>query len=405
MFVADPKPGHLERGRGRRTRAGSPGRQRLVEHGLESGLGRERGGHTLEEEPEHAHREGEHGEQGRDLDETTHGGRSLIDPPGTDHDHCRDAEIRQGIEHRLEDGPQPPDLDPVASEFGGFTGEALALGPLAPEQLHHEGTVERLMGDGRDPADALLLENRRLLDPERVDPIEQDQQREHGERDEGQERIDQQHRDRGEHAHHHHGERERHGMQHIDRDLGVGIDMRDEVARRPAAMERHRQVHVGPGELLAIVPRRPLAGHAGEVPPSDHPRDPQDGDDEQQPGPPDHGGTREGFVTVEHRQDDPVDDATQHDRGRDGACRIDGGAEHADGEGHRMRAHQPDHEPDRGNETGTRHGREPTGRRVARRRNFDRRRRPRPSPRRGPHHHRPPCPPSPWLAPLRSEPW
>ena len=108
------------------------------------------------------------------------------------------AEVREGVEARLEPGPQPADDQPLAAQLLGPLPHPLDLAALEAERLHEQRALEALVGHARHVADAGLGGGGRLLDALRVGVVEQGQPREQRDGDAEEHPVDggeQHHRD------------------------------------------------------------------------------------------------------------------------------------------------------------------------------------------------------------------
>ena len=123
-------------------------------------------------------------------------------------------------------------------------GEPLGLGVLAPERLHDERAVDRLVRDGRDLADPLLRPRGRPLHPLGEGPVHQRERREQDRPDEREPRVGGEQLDHREDDQHDHAGGERHRPEHVDRRLHVGLHVREQLAGRRLAVVLRARVAV-----------------------------------------------------------------------------------------------------------------------------------------------------------------
>ena len=204
--------------------------ERFVKDCVEATAGGPRDRHSLQERTEYVQRQAERAEERCDLNQPADSRRPTLDAPHADQQHQDDAEVGQRTERRLEDGPHRADLNPPIPQLGGLTVESLGLVGLATEQLDHQRPVEALVRDRGHPTDTKLLPVGGPADPPRVDAVDPDRDGEHGQRDQGQNRIDQKHRDRREDRDEAGGKRERKRVQRLGDVLGIGVDVGEQLA-------------------------------------------------------------------------------------------------------------------------------------------------------------------------------
>ena len=152
-----------------------------------------------------AHRPREEIEQRDEPDQTTEREPSGGHPPRTHQQKDRRDEGRERVEGRLERGSQVARVDPLVTQRPRLDREPFGLGRLAPEGLHHQRAVDRLVGDGRDLADPLLRARGGTLHPLGEVAVHHRESREHDRRDQGEEdvggdQLDQRQDDQHDHA-------------------------------------------------------------------------------------------------------------------------------------------------------------------------------------------------------------
>ena len=125
-------------------------------------------------------------------------------PPGAEPEQHDGAEARQGVEARLEPGPEAPDHQPLAPQRLRLRVEALDLPILESERLDDQRALEALVGHRRHVADVGLGAGGRALDPLGVDVVQQGQAGEQPEGHQEQDRVHEgelHHRDDDDHHH------------------------------------------------------------------------------------------------------------------------------------------------------------------------------------------------------------
>ena len=274
----------------------------------------------------------------------------------------RAAERREGVERRPRTWPGPCPPRPARARSSSARSPSLRrLGVLAPERLHDERAVDRLVGHRRDLADPLLGALGRSLDALGERPVHHRERREQQRAHERQPRVGQQQRDHREDRERDHAGGERDRPEHVDRRLHVGLHVREQLAGGRLAVVLELELAVAVGDPPAERRHHALARHAAVVP-ADHDPDRAEraADDQRDHGEPDGVGVDR---PAERRQQHLVGRAPER-RGQ--GDRRDGEQHRArDGRGERLGVH-PDVRLDRaGRHGGTGPG--PPGRRALRR--------------------------------------
>ena len=317
-----------------RLRGGLQG-DRLGEDLLET-LASNDGSRQVRQDPaDEPHRPREQIEQRDELHELADRDRVRRDPPRSDGEQGDDAEARKSLERGLESRADAPRRDTLQPELLGLRRQPLHLRGLAAQCLDDEGAVDAFVCHRGDLADLLLRSRRRPLHPAGERAIQRGERRQPREADEREERIRRDQRHDREDDEEDHSRRERHRMKHIDGRLHVGLDVGQELPRRPRPVIGERQIPVlvgdaAPKRRLDARPRHP------RVVAADHDAGgPQDAHRDDQPCAPDDRARRD--APPERGDEDPVRGATEHGGAQDAGGRIDGGADDRHRERQRVR--------------------------------------------------------------------
>ena len=230
----------------------------------------------LRQDPaDEAHRPREEIEQGDEPDQATEREPSGGHPPRPDQQQDRRDEGRERVEGRLERGPQEARLDPLVTERPSLDREPLGLGRLAPEGLHDQRAVDRLVGDGRDLADPLLRPRGGTLHPLGEVAVHHRESREHDRRDQREEEVGGDQLDHRQDDQHDHAGGERDRPEHVHRRLDVGLHVGQQLTGGGLAVVREREPPVPVRDPRAERRHHPLAGDAAEEPPQHDPERPE----------------------------------------------------------------------------------------------------------------------------------
>ena len=181
---------------------------------------------------DHAQRPDQHREVQVELEEAA--GRELAldhQQPADEQDQGH-AELGQEREQRLVEGAQPGHVDLPLEDRLGARGEALRLGVLLRERLHHPHADDVLLGLGGDVGDALLHVAQHGMGAARIAGRDPDDRRQDHERGQRQDRArpDQERRDRHDREHVLAHEDQAVAEEHAH-DLDVGVRPRQELTR------------------------------------------------------------------------------------------------------------------------------------------------------------------------------
>ncbi len=321
------------------------GFDRLVEHGLDP---IPRGNRTRElrqrvaDEPQ---REDEQCEQEDHTRELADGEVTGADPQRAE-EHEQDVrERRDHVEDRLEPTAHPDGVHPRRSDLIGEAGQALGLAFLGAVRLDELDALEALVDARRELAELVLGPSEVTGDPPFVDHVRGDEQREHDDRDDAEDRIDHEHRNRRDHQHDHRPDGERDRAEHAHRRLRVDAGASHEIAVGATVVPAHGLLDVALDHLVGEHLGDPPLGDRGKAAPHDDGDGAHHTDAEHERDA--RGDRRRGHLAVfESRQDDLVDDPADRETRRDREHGEHGSTGHGDGEQLRLHAH---HGPDETN--------------------------------------------------------
>ena len=294
------------------------------QHAVDAVGGRHRPGQLLEEEAHDAHREGQPAEEGHGLDEVPGVEPPGIELPGADQQQDDDAQVGQGVDPRLEGGPDAPDLDPGLAQGVGGAGHPVDLPVGQPEGLDHQGAVERLVGQPGHVAHPGLDLGHRHRHPVRVDAVEHGERREQHEGDEGQDRVDEQEAEQGEGHEGEHPDAEGHRVEHLGGGQHVGIGVGQQLAGRLGPVVPQGDVDERGGHPPPQLGGRAEGQHAGGEAAQHDRRRPQGTEGGQGQGAAHRRPGGHAVVGGEGREDQLVGDAPEHHRGGHHGRRVPG---------------------------------------------------------------------------------
>ena len=133
----------------------------------------------------------------------------------------------------------------------GLDREPRGLGLLGAERLHHDDPVDALVDHVRDVADEALCARRRSFGAALVHDVERGDGREEQEGDDTEHPVGREHPHRRDHDEHHGAAHVGQGTEHLRRGLGVGLHVREQLARRVGLEVRERLVLVAVDHSLA----------------------------------------------------------------------------------------------------------------------------------------------------------
>ena len=234
-----------------------------LEHRVDAFEADDRPGQLTEQPSEHTHRERDEPEQERERDQVTGRQDSLVHSPGTHEQDRQDGQVRQPLDERVEDRPEPSHIHhPVPQQVGALA-EAAHLSVLPAQSLHHQSRVEGLVGDLRHLRSQPLGSRRHRPHASLVQQVGDGDDRHGGEADQGQIWVREQHHNHGDH--HHQGDAERHRQRVGDEGgrLHVGVDVGEQLAggMTPVPLDREGEVPVG--DLGPISGLQPVQGGIG----------------------------------------------------------------------------------------------------------------------------------------------
>ena len=207
----------------------------------------------LAEHPaDRADREGEQGEQVGHLDQVAGSQRPGLDPGGADEQHDQHPEVGQGLQSRVEQPPDAPDLDHRVAQLLGAGAEPRGLGALPAEGLDDQGTVEGLVRDLADLGAQLLGAGGDGRQPSLVVDVEAEDRREDDEGDRGEYEVGQGHGDRGDDEHDDHAQRHGQRREREPDRLHVGVGVGQQLPGGVALVPGQRQAEVLPGDAAAV---------------------------------------------------------------------------------------------------------------------------------------------------------
>ena len=291
----------------------------------------------LREDPaDEAHRPREQAEQRDDLHEGPERDIAGRDPPGADREHQDHSQGRKCLERLVEPGADVAGRDALGPQLLGLLAKAAHLGALAPEGLHDERPVDRLVRHGGHVADPLLDPPGGALHLQRERAIHQAERGHRQEPDQREEGVGRHQRDEREQDQEDHADRERDRVEDLDRRLDIGLHVREQLAGRPSAVVGEREVAVSVRDALAQRRGHGRSRHAAVVAADPDADRPEGGEPHHRADPEPDGGGVHAFGRERWAQD-PVGHPPEGDRDCHGADRVQERPEHGDRE--RPRVH------------------------------------------------------------------